>query len=280
MAPPQFLVLGHIVKDIVPGGWRVGGGVAYAARQAQQLGLRVAAVTRCEASLRPETHLPGIAWRVGESDRTTSFENRYTDAGREQRVPATAPPVRLADVPLEWRKAPIVLFAPVLGDVEESLPAAFASSSLVGLGAQGWLRRCEDGRVLPGRIVATPPWLHGDVALISEEDATNPEDAALWLSRVPTVVLTRAGRGCTVWAGGRRHDLPAPAARDVDPTGAGDVFAAAMLVALSETRDVVEAARFAAAAASLTVGGAGLASVAGRDAIEKAMLAGKAGASR
>jgi sugar/nucleoside kinase (ribokinase family) len=42
---------------------------------------------------------------------------------------------------------------------------------------------------------------------------------------------------------------------EVDPTGAGDTFATGFLIRLHETGDVGEAARFGAAAASLSVGG-------------------------
>ena len=42
---------------------------------------------------------------------------------------------------------------------------------------------------------------------------------------------------------------------EVDPTGAGDTFASAFLIRLHETGDIDEAARFGAAAASLSISG-------------------------
>jgi sugar/nucleoside kinase (ribokinase family) len=59
------------------------------------------------------------------------------------------------------------------------------------------------------------------------------------------------------------------AAKEVDPTGAGDVFAAAFLVALRERRPVPLASRFATAAASLSVEGPGLTAIASRAAVER-----------
>jgi sugar/nucleoside kinase (ribokinase family) len=44
-------------------------------------------------------------------------------------------------------------------------------------------------------------------------------------------------------------------AREVDPTGAGDVFAAAFLTGMARGLDPVEAARLGAAAASIAVEG-------------------------
>ena len=56
---------------------------------------------------------------------------------------------------------------------------------------------------------------------------------------------------------GRTRRVGAYPTREVDPTGAGDVFAAAMLLALSRGADPVDAARHGAAAASVVVEGVG-----------------------
>jgi sugar/nucleoside kinase (ribokinase family) len=152
--------------------------------------------------------------------------------------------------------------------VDPQLPRRLtAPGRLVGLAAQGWLRRRIGDRVVVGPVERQPAWLAGDVVFVSEEDVTNPEAVSAWLEQVPLVVLTRAGRGCTLWTRDARHDLPALASHVVDPTGAGDVFAAAFLVQLSESRDALGAARFANAAAALAVRGAGLEGIAGRDEI-------------
>jgi sugar/nucleoside kinase (ribokinase family) len=98
-----------------------------------------------------------------------------------------------------------------------------------------------------------PAWLAGDVVFVSEEDLTNPESVAGWQARVSVVVLTRGPAGCTVWRAGGRRDVAAPQTAEVDPTGAGDVFATAFVVRYHETRDSLEAARFACAAASLSI---------------------------
>ena len=59
--------------------------------------------------------------------------------------------------------------------------------------------------------------------------------------------------------------------READATGAGDVFAAALLARLSETDDVALAARFGAAAASICVSGEGALAIGGRREIEERM---------
>jgi sugar/nucleoside kinase (ribokinase family) len=122
--------------------------------------------------------------------------------------------------------------------------------------------------VLPGVGEQDPLWLHGDVAFVSEEDLANPEMVEAWRDRVPVVALTRARRGATIWASGRLQEIPSFETEEVDPTGAGDVFATAFLVRFSETRDVEVAGRFAAAAAALSVRREGTAGIATREEIE------------
>src|SRR6266540_2990772 len=114
---PDFLAVGHVVKDIVDGGWRAGGGVLYAAAQARALGLATAVVTRCASDVEPKTLLSGVEWQVRPSEVTTSFHNTYVDGRRDQALPALAEPLDSEDIPLEWRRgAVIVLLAPVFHD--------------------------------------------------------------------------------------------------------------------------------------------------------------------
>jgi 1D-myo-inositol 3-kinase len=55
---------------------------------------------------------------------------------------------------------------------------------------------------------------------------------------------------------------------EVDATGAGDTFATAFLIRLHETGDVDQAARFGAAAASLSVSGVGASAIPSRAEVE------------
>lgn len=73
--------------------------------------------------------------------------------------------------------------------------------------------------------------------------------------RTACVRLPRGG--CLVAEGSRRWQVIAPELEVVDTTGAGDAFAGSMAVALTEGADAVEAAAFAAAAATHAVTGYG-----------------------
>ncbi|HSD28008.1 MAG TPA: ribokinase [Vicinamibacteria bacterium] len=80
------------------------------------------------------------------------------------------------------------------------------------------------------------------------------EAAGALLARGPrTVVLTLGARGAYVGAEGVRSLIPGFAVEAVDTTAAGDVHGGALAVALVEGRPVLEAVRFANAAAALSV---------------------------
>src|SRR5512145_2948264 len=99
---PDILLAGHIVKDVTPDGWQPGGGVSFGAVQAQRLGLRVAVVTSCDADVEPAALFSGIDWQVVPSDESTTFDNRYVEGHREQRVSSQARQLQPADVPPDW----------------------------------------------------------------------------------------------------------------------------------------------------------------------------------
>jgi hypothetical protein len=271
---PQLLIAGHIVKDVTPTEWHPGGGALYAAAQAACLGVETAVVTACDADIDPSELVPGVEWRVHRLDRAIEFENTYIGGRRTQRVTSSGEPIGLDDIPDTWRTPPLVLLTPVFHDVAPELPGQLVrQGTILGLGAQGWLRRLEGDHVVPGVVEAAPDWLCGDVVFLSEEDVDEPESAERWRDRVPTVVLTRGRDGYTVWDGMGRHDIAPVAGCELDPTGAGDVFATAYLVRFGETSDVLESARFAAAAAAVSVEGVGIASVAKREQIEARLQA-------
>jgi sugar/nucleoside kinase (ribokinase family) len=273
VAAPDFVVAGHFVRDITPGGWELGGTVTFAAVQAHRLGMRVGVVTRTAGDLELASRMPFAEIIDAGSPATTSFENVYDDGHRKQRVEARGEPLRAADVPQAWRSAPIALVGPVLGEAPADFAAVFDEASLVGVSAQGWLRELDDeGHVRKSDWKGEPFWRGADVVFVSDEDLDGDEAAlARWCADVPVVVMTRSRRGARVWSEGAWRDIDAFPRHEVDPTGAGDTFATAFLIRLHETGDVVEATRFGAAAASVSVGGVGAAAMPERAEIERHM---------
>ncbi len=255
MGRPEFLVVGHICQDVVPDGYRLGGTATYAAITAQRLGLQPGVVTRAAPETLRTDLLQGVAVHLLPSDVTTTFENRYQDGRRTQRIHAVAGSIGPEDVPSEWRGVPIVLLAPLAQEVHPGLARSFPGA-LLGVVPQGWMRAWDGtGHVQRVAWVSAEDVLpHVRAVVVSEEDVGG--DVALverWAAWVECLALTQGARGATLyWRGQARH-MPPRAAREVDPTGAGDVFAAAFLIRLSETGDPVDAARFANAVASFSV---------------------------
>jgi ribokinase len=70
---------------------------------------------------------------------------------------------------------------------------------------------------------------------------------------VQNVIVTLGARGAYVAAKGVSQLVPAFKVKAVDSTGAGDVFNGALAVALGEGKPLLEAARFATAAAAISV---------------------------
>jgi sugar/nucleoside kinase (ribokinase family) len=269
--------VGNAARDVLPAppGWRLGGTIAFAAAQADRLGLPVGVVTRAGPDLDVAAELPFASVVSGKSAASTSFENVYTAEGRTQRLLSEAGSIAVGDVPAPWLAAPVVLLGPVFGEIGPDLAVAFAPGSLVGVSAQGWVRAADlDGKVWHQAWAGAPYWIGADVLFASDEDLAGDEaELERWIADVPIVAVTRSSRGARVFSNGRVMEMGAYPSVEVDATGAGDTFATAFLVRFHETRDVSEAALFGAAAASLSVEGVGASTMGDRAAIEARMAA-------
>jgi ribokinase len=90
------------------------------------------------------------------------------------------------------------------------------------------------------------------VAVVGE--AASAKAAERLLARgVQNVVITMGARGAFVAGKDVREFIPGFKVNAVDTTGAGDIFNGALAVALAEGQSLLEAARFASAAAAISV---------------------------
>jgi ribokinase len=88
---------------------------------------------------------------------------------------------------------------------------------------------------------------------VNDESAAAKAAEALLARGVENVILTRGARGA--WVAGKhgRGPVKAHKVKAVDTTAAGDVFNGAVAVALAEGKPLMDAARFASAAAAISV---------------------------
>ncbi|MEW6568813.1 MAG: PfkB family carbohydrate kinase [Chloroflexota bacterium] len=250
----DYLLIGHLSKDLTPNGPSLGGTAAYAGLTARALGLRVGVVTSAGPDL-DLGRLQDLYLECLPSPISTTFENRYTPGGREQWIHGRAVTLGCEAVPPPWRSAPIVHLAPIAAEVDPALVHCF-SAGLIGLTPQGWMRAWdESGRVHPIPLDTADTLLPAAGAVvISLEDVDGDEAMIEGLADQCRLLVVTEGRGGArlYWNGDRRR-MPAPQVPEVDPTGSGDIFAAAFFIRLYLTRDPWEAARFANHLASASV---------------------------
>jgi sugar/nucleoside kinase (ribokinase family) len=275
MAAPDFVAVGHVTFDRIADTIRPGGAALYAAIAAHRLGLSAGILTSHADDFPIDTLPPQIEVVTVPAARTTTFEHREVDGRRALRVTDAANPLGAADVPEDWRDAPIVLLAPVLNEVDPLVATAFADASL-GAAAQGWLRGFGADGAVTAAMWMPPDFLIArlQALFLSREDVgTDLTGAVEMFQRVPVGALTAGEDGALLFVNGERYEVRPLPAREIDGTGAGDVFAATFLIDYHHDGNPWDAAARAACAGALTVRGEGVAAIPDRAALDTALKA-------
>jgi sugar/nucleoside kinase (ribokinase family) len=294
---PSYVVVGHITRDLLPTGEsRMGGTATYAAVTAARLGYRVGVLTSARPDDVPRQWLAPASEDTGDADGpiaiacvssscTTTFENSYVKGQRRQIVRNVAAPLTTGDIPADWRGVDILHLGPVAAEVDDASWGS-VGADLLGLTPQGWMRRWDaDGQVWPVGWQSAPTFAAmsgpglvsgGPIVVLSIEDVGHDQERIQSLAhQFALVVVTTGCLGASVFWRGTRHEVPAYATREVDLTGAGDVFAAAFFIRMHEGADPVKAACFANAAASLAIQEPGLGGISHRQEVEQQMHLGQ-----
>jgi len=269
---PQFIVVGHICQDLLPdGSMSLGGSVSYATATALRMGYDVGVVTSAAPDMDLSPALPGAEIVCRDAAQTTVFENIYHNGQRTQILHQRATPLTCEDIPVPWRSAPMAYLGSIDREIEESVFHCFDKDVLLGVMPQGFFRAWDsEGRIKftewqPSRTLLE----RINLLVISELDVPDPHGMAReWAQWIDIVVVTQAERGATVYEGSESCHYPARPATQVDPTGAGEVFAAGFLIRYAETRDACEAASFANAVASFSIEGPGISGIPLRPTVE------------
>ena len=293
MTPPDIDVVhvGSASRDLTeddPRGWRLGGGVSYSALTTARLGLRTAAVMGVDAPASSASELDllreaGVELHAVALAEGPVFRNRETPAVRIQSWPVHGHPLPVPDLPASWWAVPAWSQVPVASELDEAWATAIPAGALVSLAWQGLLRRQGPGQ-LTERLAPTASSLlaAADLVGVSRHDlaADVPIETVTGLLRPGArLALTDGhdgGRLIHVGRDGRTHVQAWEALRPervIDPTGAGDVFLAALLAANARPDLTTQAGTgrpssdlaFAAAAASFVVEARGLEGVPDRD---------------
>ena len=269
----DLLAIGTVTRDIetadpTSADYVLGGTVSFAAVTAARLGYSPAILTRAGDDV-DLTVLHEIASvHALHAERTTTFANLYSPAGRVQYCYTPSPPIAASDIPPQLRAPHIALLGPLANEVLPEVASVFSDDTIVAAVPQGWMRRWDcQGRVFPTAWTTMTDILpHLDVLILSIEDIDGElQLISEFLKYTSLVILTEYRDGSTVYrrTGSEVETVPVPPrpADELDPTGAGDIFATAFLLRLAATGDPLDAARFANVTASFGVEERGVAGI-------------------
>ncbi len=271
----DLLLVGGLTIDRYADGSRSpGGGVVHVTRAASRAGFSVGAITvagsepRARAGL-DELRANAVLLRVRDAPFTIGFRHDVVDDQRRlilERPGTVLEAVPGGELPAGTRVA-AVLFAPVAGEVGSMILGVQPAGALRGAILQGWVRSLERGRpvraiplaAIPEAVAEQLGMLDLLVASVEDLAAEGSGEPKELLSRLrarfgarPSLAVTDGRRGAWLDIGGARFHVPPPTVVDsVLATGAGDVFAATLLVRLARgdppRRGAAAAARIAAA---------------------------------
>jgi sugar/nucleoside kinase (ribokinase family) len=226
-------LIGNLSRDLLPGQPpHVGGGAYHGARALQRLRVPARIVTRCATGDRDELMPPvvrlGTPVRYVKGDSTATFAFSYDGDRRIMRMESLGDIWAPGDLP----QLPATRWAHIAplarGEFPAETVAALARRCRVSLDGQGLVRAPELGPLRLDDDFDRQILRHVWVLKLAEEEAEVIGDVEQL--GVREVVVTHGSRGATVYCGGGREPV---AARPIegDPTGAGDAFATAYVVA-------------------------------------------------
>jgi sugar/nucleoside kinase (ribokinase family) len=277
---PDVVVVGAAARDIAPDdrrGWRMGGSVLYCGLGLARLGLRVGCLVGLDRKARQAGNEVKLLEEAGATvvpvplDSGAVFENTEVAGGaRRQRWLSKSDAIQVPALPEAWRAAGGWLLVPVSGEVGEEWADVPGPRARVALGLQGLTREFPpDGWVEP--VAPQPSRLieRAGLVVLSAHDLPSEEaPESLRLLTEAVIVATAGAEGGVALHRTREIKYKARVVDPVvDPTGAGDVFLAALMGAWQAGGALATkgALVYAAAAASCAVEAVGLAGVPTRE---------------
>jgi sugar/nucleoside kinase (ribokinase family) len=258
----KYAVLGNLTTDIIRTADRIvktiGGSACYCGLTASKLGYKTYVLTRVGKNFNEEwlkdLRLAGLKLNIYYSRSSTIFENVYSRGRRTQLLLGNAGTIR--HVPEEILGCNIIHIGPVFSEIPIEILRKFRKK-IISLDVQGFIRKKE------GKKVLHKFWSNRDrflelvkiVHIGAEEARFSVKKCCREILELgPEIVaVTDSVRGSYLLFEGSSEYVPAFPSRTVDPTGAGDVYIAALAIRYFETGDPIESGYFASAAASFVV---------------------------
>lgn len=261
----DYLAIGHVTHDVLLDGQQVvGSTVSYAAYTAVALEQSVGVLTSAGPDF-DRARLEAIAdvtWIP--ASQTTTFANTYSAKSRQQSVYGVATTLQRKHVPQRGPDISVAHIGLVLAECTVDLVSRFASHAFVGVTPQGWLRMYDaDRKVIPTSWdTASQILSQASAVVLSLEDVGGNHAQLRHFARQTAVLIaTQGDKGGLLFLNGEAQPFPAIKVKEVDPTGAGDIFATAFFIALAARNPPTLAAKFAACLSRYSVTRRGLNSV-------------------
>ncbi len=251
----ELLCIGHMCHDIRSSGHLLGGTASYASLMSAHLGVDTGLITSVGDDFKFMSRFDdkGVQVEKVAARQTTVFENVYKGDARTQHMHARASTIGAVDIPEAWLSVPTVKFCLIADEIDSEVVRSF-SHSFRAATIQGWLRQWnDDGLISPKDLDMN--LLDGmDMIFLSEDDISG-DDLLLsqMRSKVETVVMTRGSLPAKIYRGKTELEFPVYPVQEVDPTGAGDIFAISFLIHYRRTESLVLSAAYAHSAASFVV---------------------------
>ena len=271
--PPNFISMGHLTFDVnivdngSPSSHIPGGAAAYSALTAQKHGLSAGVITSVGDDYPVQKILSGVDVQVTDSEHTATFANYYDAGDRTQVLMASGSRISQSAVPSDWTTPDILFVSPLLHELPTDCVNWF-EPKLSCLVPSGWLRRwAHDGAISHADMLPPFRGKKWDVIVVSDAEIQNlPEQQLFDLGEL--ICVTKGADGSRIWQAGEWSEIPAAEAVPVDFTGAGDIWATAFVIAISEGKSAEESGSYAAVAAAISIESIGLSGCPSRDEIE------------
>ncbi len=261
---PQLLAIGHVTFDITPDDLETrhpGGAVAFASVTASRLDIQPAIITSCAEDY-PAQEVVDASERFIRvpSQQTSTFENRYNHRGdRVQILHRRAEDITRDSIPDSWTEPDLLLVGPLTQELPPDCLDWF-NPRVSCVVPQGWLRSWTQPLPAIVSVSKSPPpnmSANWDICIISESE-TKHDTLQDWRAVTRNLVITKGPDGADLYQPKNTNPTPIPSfagnieGAGTDTTGAGDVFAAAMLIQYAATNNAAQAANYASACAALS----------------------------
>jgi len=253
----KIIVIGHITLDEFEGNLIPGGSAYYCSQTYLALGAEVKLISIVGDDFQFNEVFTGMDVFVKRMGKTTQFKNIYEkDSPRKQISLAQAESIRPDEIPEDFKECDVLHLVPVLGEVDISQWVSCIKSMLVAVGLQGWLRRINPSKVVLSKKcdISNEEYKSINLLCMSEDDIKGqPELLEKVVKLVPVVALTHGAKGYDLYRNGVKNSYGVFRTFEVDPTGAGDVFASGLVHSLAAGKPDTESGYIGAGLASVIV---------------------------